>query len=191
MSVLSYLKTMVSDRHIASITPSSRFTVARILRKIDFPNTKTIVEYGPGLGVISRDILSRMNRDARLIMYETNDAFVDELQTTFTDSRVSILHKSAELVLESVGEEGADYIVSGIPFSMIPPPIRNNILQNTARALKPGGKFITYQVFPPPAQWDSFLRKPMEQFFNVEQIEYEFLNIPPLRIYTSTARSLH
>jgi phospholipid N-methyltransferase len=41
--------------------------------------------------------------------------------------------------------QGADAIISGIPFSLIPADEREAIVSQTRQALRPGGCFIAYQ----------------------------------------------
>lgn len=185
MGTIAYLKTLLTDRDVASVTPSSKYAVKRVLDRVDFENTRLIVEYGPGLGVFTAEILRKMSPDCRLIALEKNGGFIEKLEMTFNDHRLRLVHGSAEDILDLVKERTADCIISGIPFSMIEPYIREKILKNTARALKPDGRFLTYQVFPPPASMDKFLRKPLEKEFELLDRQYEFRNVPPLRIYES------
>jgi len=56
--------------------PSSRFLVERVLRQVDWVRARIIVEYGPGVGTFTWEILRRMRPDAILIALETNGAFV-------------------------------------------------------------------------------------------------------------------
>ncbi|MBL7663037.1 methyltransferase domain-containing protein [bacterium] len=183
MKTLTYIKNLVKDKHVASITPSSKFTVERVLKKIDFTRKLTIAEYGPGTGVITRQILSQLSTDSKLIAFETNPNFCEILKRSLVDSRFEIHNRSAEDISEVIGKANADYIVSGIPFSMLPPEVKDRILRNTAETLTATGTFLTYQVFPPPASLDKFLRACLKPDLQLVDVEYEFRNIPPMRIY--------
>jgi phospholipid N-methyltransferase len=44
---------------LGSIIPSSRFLIERLLRQMDWDQARVIVEYGPGVGTITREILQR------------------------------------------------------------------------------------------------------------------------------------
>ena len=44
-----------------------------------------------------------------------------------------------------MGLPRADYIISGIPFSTIDAPLREQILRKTHDVLEPGGAFLVYQ----------------------------------------------
>src|SRR5579863_7495517 len=61
---------------LGSLIPSSRFLVDRLLGKINWSQARTIVEYGPGVGTITANILERMSPQARLIVFEMNGDFV-------------------------------------------------------------------------------------------------------------------
>jgi phospholipid N-methyltransferase len=47
-------------RMLGSIVPSSRFLIKELLQPIDWNQARVIVEYGPGVGVITAEILRRM-----------------------------------------------------------------------------------------------------------------------------------
>ena len=64
---------------LGSVIPSSRFLVSATLAPIDWQRARVIVEYGPGVGTFTAEILRRMRSDARLIVIETNLDFVKYL----------------------------------------------------------------------------------------------------------------
>ena len=78
-----------------SIIPSSRFLVDQVLEPIDWGRARVIVEYGPGVGTLTSEILHRMRNDAQLVAIETNRDFVRFLQRTLPDPRLHVVHDSA------------------------------------------------------------------------------------------------
>lgn len=183
VSTLSYMKHFVKDKYIASITPTSEFGVRHVCGKIDFRNCRVIVEYGPGTGVFTRHLLSRLGADSRVILIERNPDFVRMLAHRFPDPRVFIRNVCASNVLPTLEECGvgkADAIVSGIPFSFLPYETRTEIVKNSHIALRKGGKFLAYQTF---YQANNHLKEPLASMFRSVRVEYEMLNIPPMRIY--------
>ena len=54
-------------RMLGSIIPSSRFLIKQLLEPIDWDKARVIVEYGPGGGGSTAEILRRMRPDARLV----------------------------------------------------------------------------------------------------------------------------
>ncbi|PZE21078.1 class I SAM-dependent methyltransferase [Paenibacillus xerothermodurans] len=184
MSTFLYIKNMLKDKHIASITPTSRFGVRKVCNKIDFSKDNVIVEYGPAAGVFTEYLLSRMTRGSELILIERNPSFVAILHKRFKDPRMSIHHDSAENVGDILarrnGAAKADYVVSGIPFTFLPDPVKDRIVSDSHQVLNTGGKFLPYQMF---FQKDRHLKDHMHHYFPRVRAEYCLLNAPPLRIY--------
>src|SRR5690349_11664898 len=81
-------------RMLGSIIPSSRFLIRQLLQPIDWQAAHVIVEYGPGVGNITAEILTRMRPDALLIVIETNTDFVRFLRATFPDRRLCVTEGS-------------------------------------------------------------------------------------------------
>src|SRR5262245_44958247 len=80
---------------LGSIIPSSRYLVDQVLAPIDWQRARVIVEYGPGVGTLTGEILKRMSADARLVVIETNEDFVRFLQKSLSDPRLHLAHRSA------------------------------------------------------------------------------------------------
>src|SRR5689334_19820931 len=71
---------------LGSIVPSSRYLVNQVLERVDWERAQVIVEYGPGVGTFTGEILKRMRSDARLIAIEMNPDFVKFLSDSLQDS---------------------------------------------------------------------------------------------------------
>lgn len=188
MSLPLYIKCVLKDRQVASIVPTFRNTVRRTIGGLEYHRDLRVVEYGPGSGAFTKHILGRLSPQSELFAFETNLDFVMRLRRTIRDPRFTVFAESAELVTERVGNGSVDYVVSGIPFSLIPWEVRRAIIRASWEVLKPAGKLITYQMFPPTARKDVHLLPLVEELFEVEEVEYELLNIPPLRVYRGRKR---
>lgn len=135
-------------RMLGSVIPSSRFLIESLLAPVDWGRARVIVEYGPGVGGITAEVLRRMRPDARLIAIETNRDFVRFLGRSFQDPRLTIVHESAAhaaAVLARLGHARADYVISGVPFSTMSAELRESILNATHEVLAPEGRFLVYQ----------------------------------------------
>src|SRR5437764_156758 len=178
MNALFFKRFLQRPFQIASIVPSSRALVERVAAKIDFDRARVIVEYGPGEGVHSREIARRMGSDARLLLFELDPVFCRDLERQFADDpRVSVLNRdAAELGLEMNAREitHCDYILSGIPFSILEIDKKRALLKATYDALAPGGSFIIYQVTNELKQHATI--------FDRAESEYFLQNIPPMFI---------
>ena len=179
LQTVTYIKNFIKDRHVASVTPSSPFLIKRVCRRMDVgTERRVVVEYGPGTGVFSRYILERMGPDDRLLMIETNQAFIEKLQPLVRDPRAEVFHESAEHVagiLEAAGESAADYVLSGIPFSFFSDAERHSLIRQTRDALKVGGEFLVYQHY-------NHMEEPLRQHFERVDTDFELLNLPPIHI---------
>lgn len=166
-------------RMLGSVIPSSRFLVQQVLKPIDWARARVIVEYGPGVGTITRHVLKRMRPDARMIVLDTNTDFVEFLRTAIPDPRLEVVHGSAADVAKVLAERGlkqADYAISGIPFSTMPAELRESIVQSTHDALAPGGAFLVYQ-------FSSKVRPDLERVFADVKPGFEPLNILPAHVF--------
>lgn len=182
METIEYIKNLIKDKNIASITPTSQSAVRDICEKIDFNRRLVLVEYGPATGVFTKYFLDHMTDDSIVIAIELNENFVNYLEEHFDDPRLKVYKESAENVHKIVHqfEVEVDYIVSGIPFSMIPAEVKHTIIKNTHEVLKDGGKFLAYQTF---FQKDQHLMDELKNVFSYVEDEYELKNVPPLRVY--------
>jgi phospholipid N-methyltransferase len=133
---------------LGSIIPSSPFLVNQVLEPIDWQRAHVIVEYGPGVGTFTGEILRRMRSDAKLVAIETNRDFVRFLERSLPDPRLHVVHDSAaevQTILARLGLPAARYIISGIPLGSMPEAVRADIVAKTRAALEPGGAFLVYQ----------------------------------------------
>lgn len=189
INTLYYLKNLITDIHVASVTPTSRFGVEKVLEKIDFQKTKVILEYGPGTGNFTQPLLNNMTENSKLIAIEKNSDFCRVLQKSIQDPRMVLFEDSAENVLDilkscnGASDLKADCIISGIPFSLLSKKRKMAILKNTHAALKKGGKFLAYQAF---FQFPDILKIPLEELFGDVQAQYYMFSLPPLLILEAT-----
>jgi len=167
---------------LGSVIPSSRFLVNDVLSQVSWHKARVIVEFGPGVGTMTQEILKRMRRDASLVAIELNPEFVSFLQEQIPDRRLHVVHASAGevcAVLERLNLRGADYIISGIPYTNMPEAARLEILRESRQALNPEGALLIYQftrtVLP-------YLKS---SFGSVRQ-GFQLLNIFPARIFHCT-----
>lgn len=164
---------------LGSLIPSSRFLVEHLLRDIDWSSARVIVEYGPGVGTITAEIVKRMRSDATLLVFEVNDEFVRVLTRRFSDPRVRIMHRSASAVLDVLRDlsfPSADCVIAGIPFSIMAEDERLQVLRKTHEALRPGGVLVVYQ-------FSARVRGELEVIFGRVHQVFELRNILPARVF--------
>ena len=183
MSTKEYVKNLIKDPNIASITPTSKTGVRKVCGKMDLSKKVVIVEYGPATGVFTDYLLERITADSMIIAIEQNENFVDYLTKNTRDKRLKVHQDSAENVHTIVRQYGlgkVDYVISGIPFSLMDEETREDIVKRTSHVLKRGGKFLPYQTF---FQKDEHLMVYLEDYFSHARDKFFFRNLPPMRLY--------
>jgi len=166
-------------RMLGSIVPSSRFLIKQLLEPINWGRARVIVEYGPGVGTITAEVLRQLRSDATLIAIEMNPDFVRYLSSALNDRRLRVVAGSAEQVdeiLRRFGFTRADYIISGIPFSTIPAPVREQILRKTCDVLEPGGAFLVYQ-------FSTRVLQDLKRVFGYVGRRFQPLNVLPAHLF--------
>lgn len=164
---------------LGSVLPSSPFLIQRLLRQVDWTQVRVVVEYGPGVGTFTREILRRLPDDAVLIALETNEDFVAFLRRSLEDPRLHVVHGSAaevDRVLAERGLPGADCVISGIPFSTLPEEERERILITTRDVLQPQGALLVYQ-------FSSRVLPALQRVFSSVRRGFEPLNVLPAQIF--------
>ena len=118
MDRLKFFREAIRDiKTSGTIFPSSRFLSRRIVNNIDFSTVKVIVEFGPGNGIITKEILKRIQPHTKLIAFEIQDSFVASLEK-IKHSQFIIEKVSAENItpiLKKHGFDKADCIISSLP----------------------------------------------------------------------------
>ncbi len=166
-------------RMLGSLIPSSRFLVNRLLDQVEWSRAGTIVEYGPGVGTFTGEILRRLGPEGSLVAIDTNRDFARYLTRTLRDDRLHVIEGSAADAQESLHQRGlgrADYVISGIPYSTMDPGLRARILRSTHDLLQPDGAFLVYQ-------FTRAVLPHLHQVFPHVQQEFEPRNIMPARLF--------
>lgn len=181
MSKKDFFSEFLKGKNVGSVTPSSKFLVKKMVEPIDFTHVRSIVEFGPGTGIITKELLHRMPADAILLAFEINTEFCDTLKE-IGDPRLKIISDSAENLKEYLDQykiTEVDYVVSSLPFAMIPNPVVKNILDTVKKVLSKKGAFIQYQ-------YSLNAYKKLKNIFNKVDLKFTPMNIPPAFVFTCT-----
>ncbi len=79
-------------------------------------------------------------------------------------------------ILEDFGLTHADYVLSGLPFSTLPPGVGGDIAEATANVIRPGGAFLVYQFSPKVLDFIKPHFAPIKRGF-------EWINVPPATLF--------
>ena len=156
-----------------AIMPSGPELVNAMLEPIDFTKAQNIVELGPGTGAITKEILKRMQPDAKLTAVEICHDFCKDL-SQIKDSRFAILHADAKYLSAFIKE--ADYVVSGLPLLSLPKEDHKQILQEIKKVTRE--KYIQFHYSP-------LGERQLKKHFSKITKKIAVKNIPPAIVYTA------
>ena len=169
-------------RTVGAVWPTSRRAVEDLLDMGDLGGAGVAVEFGAGTGVYTEGILRRLPPEARLLSYEVDGALAEAVARRLPDRRLEVVNASAERVgghLEALGRK-ADVVVSSLPFSTLPEPVRQDLLDAARGALAPGGIFLVLQ-------YSKTVLPELERRFPKIRHRLSPLNIPPAFLFASEA----
>jgi phospholipid N-methyltransferase len=155
-----------------AITFSSKSLVDKMLSFVDFKGAKILVELGGGDGSITKGIVERMDSDGKLLVFEISRNFCDNLEKMFPQENVVIICDSAENLDKYLDQVKADFILSSLPFSLIPKPIRTQIYRKSKDSVTEEGKFI--QIC-----YSYLLKYQFADYFSEVKTSFTLKNFPP------------
>ena len=180
-SSFAFLRGFVRNpAQVGSVVPSSRRLEQRLVRDAGIASARMVVELGPGTGGTTIAFLRAMAPAAQLLAIELDRDFHRHLRLSIADQRLSLELGSAEQLASFLADKrlpAPDAIVSGIPFSTMSPEVSDRIAATIAMVLRPGGRFVAYQVRAHVASFVSpYLGQPDRK--------WEVANVPPVRVFT-------
>jgi len=186
MSNLLLKRFLKNPGRIGAVMPSGHALCHMMLADLDLEHSGAIAELGPGTGVFTRAILSHIGAGTRFFAVELDPVIYRELCRKMPE--VSIYNDNAARLDKICAEHdvGAlDAVISGLPWAAFPAELQESILGAVLRALKPGGKFVTFaylQGMPLPA--GRRFRKMLEKHFaSVVLSPVVWNNFPPAVVY--------
>ena len=172
-------KELIRGRNNEVILEVSNKLTKKMISKINFNEAEILVEYGSGTGLLTKQLLNRMNENSKLFIFETNKNFISFL-SGIKDKRLEIINSDAEkaknILLEKYNVKNVDYIISEISLNSINRRKRKRIIFKSFNLLNSKGKFITFQYFPK-------IKKLLKKKFSKVNIEFTLINIPPVFIF--------
>lgn len=168
-----------SPRVVASVVPSSSHVERRVVTAAAPATASLVVELGAGTGGTTQSLLNSMGPQTRLLVIERTADFIENLEQ-INDVRLNVVHGCASSIgaqLKQREYPAADAVISGIPFSTLPEQLAAEIISAVHEALRPGGKFVAYQFTHRVADY-------AQPVFGAPEVEHEFCNLPPLRVFT-------
>jgi phospholipid N-methyltransferase len=163
---------------VASFAPSQRSLCRRMLKGIDFDAAQCIVELGAGTGPVTVELLKRVKPHTKLIVVELDPDFCARLRQRFPTA--DIVEGDAGRLEELLAERGitqVDHVVSGLPLPSFPAPLRDAIIESSAKVLTPDGTFRQLTYMP----W--VYQGLYKQYFDDVRFAFVPLHVPPAGVY--------
>lgn len=155
-----------------ALLPSSPYLAKAMAKKINFKTASVIVELGSGTGVITKELLKRMRKDAKLYAFEINKGFCKDL-AKIKDPRLQV-HRADARIFSTIVPE-ADVVLSGLPLVSFSDKDHRKVLSEIKKVTK-----TLYVQFHYSPLGESFLKEELGKFKRSLVVR----NVPPAIIYT-------
>lgn len=139
---------VVSPGTVGAIAPSSPRLAREMVAGSDVHEARCVIEYGPGAGAFTGEILRQKPKDCKYFAIELSSRLAERYQARFPDARLYL--GSAVDAPELCRREGlsghncVDIVYSGLPFASFGADLQTQIIERTIQVLKPGGLFVTF-----------------------------------------------
>ena len=177
---MTFLKRFASSpRRIGSVAPSSKFLTKAMLDQVDWVNAQYIAELGAGTGVFTREIVKRARPDAKILVFEIDPDLQRMIREEHPDHAGLSLHSDAQELMKYMHDNGIeqlDFVISSLPFTVLPPKMTVRILNGVVKALKPDGHFVAYQ-------YSSIMKHVLRKKFAHMKTRFVMFNVPPAFVY--------
>ncbi|WP_433801999.1 class I SAM-dependent methyltransferase [Actinomycetospora sp. CA-084318] len=171
---------------IGAVAPSGRALSDLLASVAPADVASTVVELGPGTGVVSQALRRRLPPEARHVAVELDRSMVTLLRRNLP--WLEVLEgdaKDLQKLLADVGITSVDAIVSGLPWTLFSREAQRGIMEQVNRVLVPGGVFTTFayaHVMNLPTQ-RRFRELLQESFDEVAVTPIVWRNVPPALAY--------
>ena len=170
---------IANPRSIGAPVPSSRALARSMASFIPSSPQGTVVELGPGTGVVTSALLERGIPPEKLVLIERSREMIKILKRKFPGMKI-IFGDAAQLTHllapQLNGNGGVSHVVSSLPLRSLPKPVVADIARELGLVLGNGGRFIqfTYDLHS-----DSL---PALRSFKRQASKMVWLNLPPARV---------
>lgn len=180
-------------RQTGTVMADSSVTVNAFCDPIPFDSAKVIVEFGPGTGAITRELIRRKQSETRLICFEKNPTLYQPLVETLEEENVFILNadvfNSPAILSERFNLQlgKVDCIISSLPCAFMP---CEELIQHIVYPLLKGndrdsapGLFMTYQYLQSRLIGHNFMPI-LDKYFQSVTAKRVWWNLPPALVFT-------
>jgi phosphatidylethanolamine/phosphatidyl-N-methylethanolamine N-methyltransferase len=175
---LRFLKSLVArPRAIGAIAPSSPALARKIAQQVDPAVPGTVLELGPGTGVVTDALIGRGIGIGRLVAVEADPDLAQLMRERFPELRVvegDAFDLDRTLPRAETGPLAAT--ISGLPLLNFPPAKRRALISSALSRMGEEGRFVQFSYgFTAPV--------PADREISVEQAAFVLANLPPARVW--------
>ncbi|MGI6075587.1 MAG: class I SAM-dependent methyltransferase [Pyramidobacter sp.] len=171
-SMVFFKQFMAKPGQIGSVTPSSHYLVKKMLGQTDWSQVRRVVELGAGTGVVTAQLLNKLDEKKSLTVFELDKKLRDELESSL---KIAVCENAEDLPL-ILQPRSVDVILSSLPWTTLPRQCSFNILHGILQCLRPDGQFIAYQY-----SWQMY--RLFKELFQSVQFSFVLRNVPPAFVY--------
>ena len=164
---------------VGSVVPSSAFLTKAMMSKIAWDDACNVAELGAGTGVFTRAIVRNLKPDGKVFVFEIDQTLKTMIENKHPNLKVYGDATELRRVIDDHGVGNLDYVVSSLPFAVLPPRVTASILDAVYKCLKPGGKLIAYQ-------YSMHMKNYFEKRFESVRTSFVLYNVPPAFVYECT-----
>jgi phosphatidylethanolamine/phosphatidyl-N-methylethanolamine N-methyltransferase len=175
---LRFLRALITrPKQVGAVAPSSRMLARAIAEQINPEHPGSVLELGPGTGVITQALLERGIAPERLTAVEYDADFASGIIARFPG--IHVIQGDAFDLSRTLRDRHAEQfaaIVSGIPLLNFPVAQRRTYVEALMHRLLPGGALVqfSYGVSAPV---------PAPLGHNVSCTALIWANLPPARVW--------
>lgn len=187
MSATTFLKTFLQrPGQVGAIAPSSPALARMMVDWIDWSTARSVVEYGPGTGVFTEQILTRLHDDAQFFAIERSPDLCAVVRRRCPQADVALdTVEHVQQLCSQRGIQSVDAVLCGLPWAAFPAPLQQRCLDALLSVLRPGGQFVTF------AYWQGlmlpagrrFRARLSDCFSQIETSPTVWRNLPPAFVY--------
>ena len=164
--------------------PSSKRLARAIAKQVPLGTLGTILELGPGTGVVTQALLDHGVHPNKLVLIEKSEALTQHLKKRF--SNVHIIAGDAQYLGELLEKyDNIEVVVSSLPLRSLPESIVKNALNAIDKKLVNGGLFIQFTYY------QGSKPMPLPNNFQLICSEKILLNFPPAQVHVFSHHQPH
>ncbi len=187
---LQFLKGFIKKpTTIGAIAPSSPELARKMIEGVKADENNVVLEIGCGTGAITKFLRDLIPTRKSFIGIEIEKDFVERLNTELSDLNIvcgDACNASQIIAEHELGK--VSYIISGLPFVVLPKEVSDGILDEVDKMMEKGCLFRTFQYAHgynlPPAK--KFRQRLNEKYGEVKRSDLVLKNIPPAYTLTWT-----